>query len=100
MTSRRSTGSALQLTSLAGAAAIALLITFAFLCAAAFVYVLQHYGPVEALPSPAPRCSFVVTLVAIARLHGAQARDAAARRRRPRRRAKSAAATMFADLGH
>ena len=45
---KQSTGSALRLTSLAAAAAIALFITLAFLCAAAFVYVLQHYGPVEA----------------------------------------------------
>jgi hypothetical protein len=43
-----SAGSALRLTSLAMAAAMALLVTTAFLCAAAFVFVLQNYGPVQA----------------------------------------------------
>ena len=43
-----STGTALRLTSLAAAAAVALFITTAFLCAAAFVFVLEKYGPVEA----------------------------------------------------
>ena len=45
---KQSTGSALQLTSLAAAMAFALFVTFAFLCAAAFVYVLQNYGLIEA----------------------------------------------------
>ena len=43
-----STGSALRLTSLAAAAAVALFITTSFLCAAAFVVVLERYGPVQA----------------------------------------------------
>jgi hypothetical protein len=43
-----STGTALRLTSLAAMAAFALLITTAFLCAAAFVAVLQRYGLIEA----------------------------------------------------
>ena len=42
------TGTALRLTSLAAAAAFALLVTTSFLCAALFVFVLQKYGPVEA----------------------------------------------------
>ncbi len=42
------TATAMRLTSLAAAAAIALLIMLSFLCAAAFVFVLQRYGPVEA----------------------------------------------------
>ncbi|MCC8942867.1 hypothetical protein H8A99_42290, partial [Bradyrhizobium sp. Arg68] len=58
-----SAGSALRLTSLAGAAAIALFIAIAFLCAAAFVFVLQHYGPVEACLAGAA-LFFVVTLIA------------------------------------
>ena len=45
-----STGTALRLTSLAAAAALALLVTTGFLCAAAFVFVLQKYGPVAGLP--------------------------------------------------
>jgi hypothetical protein len=45
---KESTGIALRLTSLALATGIALLITTCFLCAAAFVYVLQNYGLIEA----------------------------------------------------
>ena len=45
---KQSTGSALRLTSLAAAAALALFVTTSFLCAAAFVFVLERYGPVQA----------------------------------------------------
>ena len=45
---KESTGTALRLTSLAAAAAMAFLVTTAFLCAAAFVFVLEQYGPVQA----------------------------------------------------
>src|SRR5215216_7678694 len=58
-----STGTALRLTSLAAAAAMALLVTTAFLCAAAFVFVLQKYGPVEACLTGAA-IFFVVTMIA------------------------------------
>ena len=60
---RDSTGTALRLTSLAAAAAVALLVTTSFLCAAAFVFVLQKYGPVEACLAGAA-IFFVVTLIA------------------------------------
>jgi len=43
-----STGTALRLTSLAAAVGFALFITISFLCAAAFVFVLQQYGLMEA----------------------------------------------------
>jgi hypothetical protein len=43
-----STGTAMRLTSLAAAVAMALFITISFLCAAAFVFVLQQYGLIEA----------------------------------------------------
>ena len=43
-----STGVAIRMTSLAAAIALALFVTILFLCAAAFVYVLQHYGLIEA----------------------------------------------------
>ena len=43
-----STSTALRLTSLAAAVAVALFIMISFLCAAAFVYVLQTYGLIEA----------------------------------------------------
>jgi hypothetical protein len=58
-----STGTALRLTSLAAAAAMALLVTTAFLCAAAFVFVLEKYGPVQACLTGAA-IFFVVTLIA------------------------------------
>lgn len=45
---KESTSNALRLTSLAAILAIALFIMIAFLCAAAFISVLQTYGPVEA----------------------------------------------------
>ena len=56
-------GRALRQTSLAAAAALALGITLSFLCAAAFVYVLQSYGPIEACLAGAG-VFFVVTLIA------------------------------------
>jgi len=58
-----STGTALRLTSLAAAVAFALLITTAFLCAAAFVFVLQRYGLIEACLTGAA-VFFVVTVIA------------------------------------
>jgi hypothetical protein len=58
-----STGSALRLTSLAAAAALALFVMISFLCAAAFVYVLRGYGLIEACLTGAG-VFFVVTLIA------------------------------------
>ena len=60
---KNSTGTALRLTSLAAAAALALVVTISFLCAAAFVFVLQNYGPVQACLTGAA-IFFVVTLIA------------------------------------
>jgi hypothetical protein len=60
---KESSGTALRLTSLAAAAAFALFITTSFLCAAAFVFVLQKYGLVEACLTGAG-IFFVVTLIA------------------------------------
>jgi hypothetical protein len=72
-----SAGIALRLTSLAAAAALALLITTSFLCAALFVFVLQKYGPIEACLTGAA-VFFVVTLIAagcyIARKNKVEAR--------------------------
>jgi hypothetical protein len=45
---RETANTTLRLTSLAAMMAIALFITVAFLCAAAFISVLQAYGPVQA----------------------------------------------------
>jgi hypothetical protein len=58
-----SSGAALRLTSLAAAAALALFVTTSFLCAAAFVFVLQKYGLIEACLTGAG-IFFVVTLIA------------------------------------
>jgi hypothetical protein len=89
---KESTGTALRLTSLAAAAAIALFVTTAFLCAAAFILVLEKYGPVEACFTGAA-IFFVVTLIA--------AGSYMARKRQIRLRAqavaRSAAQTMLAD---
>ena len=94
-----STGTALRLTSLAAAAAIALLVTTAFLCAAAFVFVLQKYGPVEACLTGAA-IFFVVTVIAagsyIARKNRIR-KEIEARAEQAARTAKSAAQTVLAD---
>jgi hypothetical protein len=45
---KESTRSALRLTSLAAAMGAAVFIAISFLCAAAFVYVFQTYGPIQA----------------------------------------------------
>jgi hypothetical protein len=60
---KESTGTALQLTSLATAVALCLFITTSFLCAAAFVFVLQRYGLIEACLTGAA-VFFVVTVIA------------------------------------
>jgi hypothetical protein len=89
---RASTGTALRQTSLAAMAAIALFITTAFLCAAAFIAVLDRYGPVEACFAGAA-IFFVVTLIAagtyLVRKRQIEARAAA--------RAKAAASSLLAD---
>jgi hypothetical protein len=87
-----STGTALRLTSLAAAAAVALLVTTSFLCAAAFVFVLEKYGPVQACLTGAA-IFFVVTMIAaicyMVRKHQIKVRAEQA--------AKSAAHSMLAD---
>jgi hypothetical protein len=60
---KESIGTALRLSSLAAAAAIALFIALGFLCAAIFVFVLESYGPVQACLAGAA-IFFVVTLIA------------------------------------
>jgi hypothetical protein len=87
-----STGTALRLTSLAAAAAAALFITTSFLCAAAFVFVLDKYGPVEACLAGAA-IFFVVTLIAA----GCYMVRKNQIKVRAEQTAKSAAQTMLAD---
>ena len=65
MISRIPPATAVRLTSLAAAMALALFITIAFLCAAAFVYVLQTYGLIQACLTGAG-VFFVVTLIVAA----------------------------------
>ena len=89
---KESTGTALRLTSLAAAAAIALFITTAFLCAAAFILVLEKYGPVEACFTGAA-IFFVVTLIAA----GSYMAHKRQTRLRAQAAAKSTAQTMLAD---
>lgn len=60
---RESTGSALKQTSLALAAAIFLFVTVSFLCAAAFVFVLDRYGLIQACLTGAG-VFFIATLLA------------------------------------
>jgi len=62
---KTSTGSALRLTSLAAAIALALFITISFLCAAVFVYVFDRYGLIQACLAGAAVFLAVAVIVAI-----------------------------------
>lgn len=90
-----STGTAIRLTSLAAAAAVALLVTTGFLSAAAFVFVLQKYGPVQACLTGAA-IFFVLTLIA-AGCYMARKRQIEARVEHAAKAAKSTAQTVLAD---
>ena len=90
-----SAGSALRLTSLAAAAAMALLVTTAFLCAAAFVFVLQNYGPVQACLTGAA-IFFVLAMIA-AGCYMMRKRQIEARAEQAARAAKSTAQTVLSD---
>ncbi len=89
---KASTGTAVRQTSLAAIAGLALFITTAFLCAAAFVVVLDRYGLVQACLAGAG-LFFIVAMIAalsyIVRKRQIEARAA--------QRAKSAAHSMLAD---
>jgi hypothetical protein len=87
-----STSTALRLTSLAAVMAVALFIMIAFLCAAAFVYVLQTYGLIEACLTGAGIFLLVALIAAIGyvvRKNRVKARAAAT--------AKSAVHSALAD---
>jgi hypothetical protein len=89
---KQSAATTARLTSLAAVAGAALLVTAAFLCAAAFVYLQQTYGTIQACLAGAA-VFFVVALIAVAvyvtRRNQAKARAAAA--------ARSAANNLLAD---
>ena len=89
---RTSTGTALRQTSLAAIAAICLFITTAFLCAAAFIAVLNRYGPVEACFAGAAIffiCTLIAAVIYLVRKRQIEALAAA--------RAKAAANGLLAD---
>jgi hypothetical protein len=89
---RTSAGTAVRQTSLAAIAAICLFITITFLCAAAFIAVLDHYGPVYACFAGAAVflvCTLIAAGVYMVRKRQIEARAAA--------RAKAAAHSLLAD---
>jgi predicted transporter len=87
-----STGVAIRMTSLAAAIAFAFLVTIAFLCAAAFVYVLQNYGPIQACLTGAG-IFLAIALIGIA-VYTVRKRQA---RQEAKETAKSALHTALAD---
>ena len=89
---KESTGVAVRMTSLAAAIAVTLFVTISFLCAAAFVYVLQNYGLIEACLTGAA-IFFALALIGIVvyAIRKSQMRHEA------RETAKSALATALAD---
>ena len=96
---KASTGTAVRLTSLAAAAAIALFITTSFLCAAVFVLVLQKYGLVQACLAGAAVFFMVTLVVAISYMMRKREinREIEARAARAAEHAKSAMHTALAD---
>src|SRR5437588_12633578 len=90
-----STGTALRLTSLAAAAVGALFIATSFLCAAAFVFVYQRYGLVEACLTGAS--VFLVVAVIAAGCYIARKKQVEARAARAAATAKSAMQTELSD---
>jgi len=91
-----STGTTVRLTSLAAGAALALFITTGFLCAAAFIAVLEKYGPVPACLAGAG-VFFLLTLAAAATYWGYKRAMQKRARIAAERAAKSAAQSMLAD---
>ena len=87
-----SAGVAIRMTSLAAAIALAFLVTIAFLAAAAFVYVLQNYGPIEACLTGAG-IFFLIALIGIL-VYAVRKRQA---RQEAKETAKSALHTALAD---
>ena len=77
---------------LMAAVALALFTTIAFLCAAAFVFVLENYGPVEACIAGAG--IFLIVAVIAAGLHAVRRRQI---EDRARQRAKAATHSLLAD---
>jgi len=87
---KEQTGSALRLGSLAAAAAGALFITTAFLCAAAFVVVLERYGLMQACLAGAA-LFFIVAMIAAGSYMARKRQIEARAEKRAAERAKDAA---------
>ena len=88
-------GTLVRQTSLAAVAAMALLVTTGFLCAAAFVFVLDKYGPVQACLTGAA-IFFVVTVIA-AGSYMARKKQIEARAEQAAKATKSTAQTVLSD---
>ena len=93
---KESTGIALRLTSLAMATAVTLFIAVCFLCAAAFVYVLQNYGLIEACLAGAGVFTIVALITAICYIVRKNSVKERARES-AKQTAKSALHSAFAD---
>src|SRR6266581_2987059 len=91
-----STGTAVRQTSLAAIAAFALFITTAFLCAAAFVVVLDTYGLVQACLAGAG-LFFIVALIAASSYIVRKRQIEALAAERAKSEAKSTAHSLLAD---
>ena len=89
---KESTSNALRLTSLAGAAVVGGFVTILFLCAAAFVFVFQNYGLIEACLTGAA-IFFLITLIAVVTYEVRRN----AMKKRAAEAAKSAAHNLLAD---
>jgi hypothetical protein len=89
---KESTGLALKMASVLAAVAIALFIMLSFLCAAAFVYVLQTYGPIAACLTGAG--VFLLAALIAATIYAGQKRQA---RRRAAQATKSALHSALSD---
>lgn len=90
-----STGTTMRLTSLATATALALFITTCFLCAAAFISVLEKYGPIQACLAGAG-IFFLLTLTGAGSYWGYK-REVRMRARIAAERAAKAAPSMLTD---
>ena len=90
-----STGATVRLTSLAAGAAFALFVTTCFLCAAAFISVLEKYGPVQACLAGAG-VFFLLTLTAALSYWGYK-RELRREAHIAAERAAKAAPSMLAD---
>lgn len=89
---RDSAGATLRLTSLAAAMAFCLFVTVAFLCAAAFVFVLDRYGLLEACLAGAAVFFLAAILAAICYAHQKRQIE-----RKPAAPAKSSLQTALSD---